>query len=178
MPTVNGLLSNTPLMPGGIVNTEPHKSHTCFFAAADIDPALGGIPFGRAVTYKVASLGLAPYDRLQVTLPAVALKFLGVAQQTDSVVGILNNNPRDYESPRGYLPGELAVVYSGLVAVEVLTAITPASPVFYEIAPGVDHGKFRADAGTNAAVQVTTGAAWRGSAAAGGVCALYLNLTL
>lgn len=174
-----GLMGRAPVVPGGIANTQPHLSHTCLSSAATVDTALGGIPFGRGCTILgTLPTDLGAYDRLPVELAAAGNKFMGVAQFTDSVVGTLNGKPDDFESPRGYLPDrELALVYKGLVGVEVEGAVTPASSVFVVVTPGADHGKFRADADGGAAIAVPN-ASFRGSAAAGGTVALYLDLIL
>lgn len=178
--SIPGLQSGPPLTPGGIANTLPHEAHTCFHAAANVDAALGGIPFGRGCTVSALPAGqtYGAYDRLAVQLAATGGKFAGVAMFTDSVVGILNGKPEDYLTARGYLPNrELALVYKGLVGVEVQAAVTPASPVFVVVTAGLEHGMFRADANAAGAIAVP-GATFRGSASAGGTVALYLNLDI
>lgn len=176
--TITGLQGKAPVTPGGIANTLPHESHTCLSSTATVDTALGGIPFGRGCTALATQTETGAYTRYAVELAKTGGKFVGVAQFTDSVVGILNGKPDDYTSPRGYLPDrELALVYKGLVGVEVTAAVTQASPVFVIVTPGADHGKFRGDANAGAAIAVPN-AAFRGNAAAGETVALYLNLTV
>ena len=178
--SIPGLQSGPPLTPGGIANTLPHEAHTCLHSTANVDAALGGIPFGRGCTVSTLPAGVTyrAYDRLAVQLAATGAKFAGVAMFSDAVVGILNGKPEDYTSARGYLPDrELPLVYRGLVGVEVNQAVTPGSPVFVVVTPGLEHGMFRADANSGAAIAVT-GASFRGSAAIGGTVALYLDLVI
>jgi hypothetical protein len=173
--TISGMQGKADLTLGGIANTEPHKAQTCFSSSALNS---GGIPFGRGVVLAATQTETGAYTRPLIELPITGGKFMGVSLFTDSVVGILNGMPDDYTSPRGYLADrELSVVYEGLVGVEVVSAVTQNSPVFVVVTPGANHGKFRADAASGAAIAVT-GAAFRGNAASGETVALYLNLTV
>jgi hypothetical protein len=171
--SIPGMQGKADLVLGGIVNTEPHKAQTCLTSSA---LNAGGIPFGRGVVAAATQTDTGAYTRTVIQLPITGGKFVGVAMFTDSVVGILNGMPDDYTSPRGYLPNrELSVVYEGLVGVEVVSAVTQNSPVFVVVTPGANHGKFRADAASGAAIAVPN-ASFRGNAASGDTVALYLNL--
>jgi hypothetical protein len=173
--TISGMQGKADLVLGGIVNTEPHKAHTCLSNAVT-SPT--GIPFGRVLVASTVQPETGAYTRYTVQLPIAGGKVVGVSMFTDSVVGILNGMPDDYTSPRGYLPNrELAAVYQGLVGVECVTAVTQASDVFAIVTPGPDHGKVRGTADGANTIAVPN-ASFRGNAAAGETVALYLNLNI
>jgi hypothetical protein len=101
---------------------------------------------------------------------------MGIAAHTVGVEGVLSGNFENYETPRGYLPGPLAIYRKGAIAVPVATAVTAGDPVFLHTAAGDSRGMFRSDNAGGSAIEITSIAAWRGSAEAGQLCTLYIDV--
>ena len=132
------------------------------------------LPYGRAVVLGAALASPGVNDPSSCILPVDANSvFLGVNLHSQA------HNPNN---TNGVLVGDmLNVMTKGLVYVEVEQAVTPASAVFFRhtlagatgTSPAL--GKFRTDADTAKALAVTN-ARFRGTAAAGGIVALELNM--
>lgn len=153
---------------GGLASSEPHNVLAGLNKESSAD-----IPYGRAVVLASIPSALGPNDYTPAVLPVDANSvFVGIALFSHA------HNPKNTS---GVLAGDMFnIISKGVVYVEVEQAVQPGDAVYFRhttasgTGTSIALGKFRKDADSSKALQLTN-ARWRGKAAAGGIAALEIG---